>query len=774
MIKNYSLVFILFSCFVWSGFGQVTTIDFEVAGDGYNSSSTIGSGWEDVFNRTNFDMSIVNNEDGYYWAAEDFDGTRFLDLNQIDISGGSLFIFSLDWLSKNYNDWDGNTEFSITYSIDGGPYQNLIWVRNICGCTNAPAAVDLAFDGIGDCGRLTTLPSRITGMADGCTVNSTRNQFETYDADSIALSGNSTLDIKISYSGFTQNDIGIYIDNIEIDLIGGTPTPELQLVDNTSTIQNCGYTIDFGDVASDGSFSDLTFDIENIGTADLDVSSLGITGDYSIVSPTAPFIVAASASQTVTVRFSPASDGLLTGQLTINNDDSNEGTCLVNLTGNGFTPGPNMTVYPVTAAPNPAPIPNDASTPYDYLGFNNTLFAARTINAGSQTKTYRIRNESDAQLPLDISDISLSGDTADFFVTPSPVIPFSLSPGAFQDFTITFQPMSDSGFRSVTVSISNSDPDKNPYLYRVGGQANCPSVSGSITPNSGPSLTTIVVKSPGNDLTGATAELNGEPLDFVSGDSEELVVKLTTAITQSGILNVTLSNDCVFSNSFTLLDETISGCDTSSSAIVDDLFISQVTDSPFGALSYVELYNATGADIDFAVSNYSIKIYNNANTGTANGTLVLNSGTINQNSTYVIAIGTSDDNFCNGGTNGADGSYTSNGDVINSTSINFNRSGSNNQGHDFIGLYSVAAVDTATNPQGQIDSWGIFGDQTWASLLSLGGSGVNFERDIDNAVSFPNTNFSNSDWIITNWNDCSPDVDYSGIGDFDFSFGVPP
>ena len=35
-------------------FGAVTTIDFETDGDGYTASSTEGSGWTDVFNRTNY------------------------------------------------------------------------------------------------------------------------------------------------------------------------------------------------------------------------------------------------------------------------------------------------------------------------------------------------------------------------------------------------------------------------------------------------------------------------------------------------------------------------------------------------------------------------------------------------------------------------------------------------------------------------------------------------------------------------------------------------
>ena len=62
-------------------FGAVTTIDFEIDGDGYTASSTEGSGWEDVFNRTNHNMTMIDNEDGYYWAAEDMSsGNPYLTL----------------------------------------------------------------------------------------------------------------------------------------------------------------------------------------------------------------------------------------------------------------------------------------------------------------------------------------------------------------------------------------------------------------------------------------------------------------------------------------------------------------------------------------------------------------------------------------------------------------------------------------------------------------------------------------------------------------------
>ena len=190
-------------------------------------------------------------------------------------------------------------------------------------------------------------------------------------------------------------------------------------------------------------------------------------------------------------------------------------------------------------------------------------------------------------------------------MTSSFTNPFAID--TFQDFTITFQPTTLSGTRSVTVSIANSDPNKNPYTFVIQGTAICPSVSGTISPQEGPPGTTVTVLSPGNDLSGATATLNGVGLTTISSSMTELVVRLPNTVTTGGPLSVQLSNGCIFSNTFTLLDEAVTGCQTSSSGTVSDLFISEITDSPTGSLTYIELYNATGATINFATTNYSIR-----------------------------------------------------------------------------------------------------------------------------------------------------------------------
>ena len=110
-------------------------------------------------------------------------------IDQIDVTGSSDFTFSLDMLAHHYDDWDSDDELLITYSIHGGTFQNLLWVQNTGESFNDPAAIDTDFDGDGNCGANTTLPSLTIGTGtDGCVVSS--SNFANFSSSTISLSSN--------------------------------------------------------------------------------------------------------------------------------------------------------------------------------------------------------------------------------------------------------------------------------------------------------------------------------------------------------------------------------------------------------------------------------------------------------------------------------------------------------------------------------------------------------------------------------------------------------
>lgn len=279
-----------------NAWGQVTVIDFETAGAGYTPSTTTGSSFTDVFNRTNADLPSCTNESGFYWAVEDLPITDpSIDLDQIDVTGSTSFTFAIDMVAHHYKDWDTADEMLITYSLDGGAYQNLMWIQSVPDgdAFNSLAALDTDFDGDGECAN--HLPSLTTGTNGGCTVST--SDFATFTTGSIALGGNSTLDIRIQFIALTATDEGIYLDNITITEAGvATPTVGF---DNLTSTDNEGNTINIPVTLTNGSAFPVTLNV-----AATDLTSEG--GDYTINTGTITFN--ADGTQNVSITFNHDAD----------------------------------------------------------------------------------------------------------------------------------------------------------------------------------------------------------------------------------------------------------------------------------------------------------------------------------------------------------------------------------------------------------------------------------------------------------------------------------
>ena len=119
------------------------------------------------------------------------------------------------------------------------------------------------------------------------------------------------------------------------------PVPEINLKQGTDDIASGG-EYDFQNIEVNASSADITFTIENTGTADLELSGtagsfvvLGGTNadQFSITQTGIASPIAAGSSQDFTVQFSPTSVGEKTATLTITNNDEDEGTYIINLKG---------------------------------------------------------------------------------------------------------------------------------------------------------------------------------------------------------------------------------------------------------------------------------------------------------------------------------------------------------------------------------------------------------------------------------------------------------
>lgn len=135
-----------------------------------------------------------------------------------------------------------------------------------------------------------------------------------------------------------DSDEGSYILNLTGS--GIVLAPEINVEQNVANILSGG-TYAFANTQIFTN-NDVVFTVENAGTATLTLSTpLTASGDFSIISQPAASVAVAS-STTFTVRFTPSATGARTGAVTITNNDNNEGSYLVNFSGDGVPP-PNTT-----------------------------------------------------------------------------------------------------------------------------------------------------------------------------------------------------------------------------------------------------------------------------------------------------------------------------------------------------------------------------------------------------------------------------------------------
>jgi len=158
-----------------------------------------------------------------------------------------------------------------------------------------------------------------------------------------------------------------------------------------------------------------------------------------------------------------------------------------------------------------------------------------------------------------------------------------------------------------------------------------------------------------------------------------------------------------------------------------NLYISEVTDANLGGLSYIEIYNGTGAAVD--LSNYKLKIYLN---GSANSSCDLTlSGLLNTSNAFVVAIG----------------SVTNLGGVT--PNLTF---------ASCAGFNTNDAVVLTTINNVAIDLWGAT-DGT--AFTPLGQPGYTYRRQLD--VPVPSLTWNVADW------DALGNEDYSNVGTYSTS-----
>jgi len=308
----------------------------------------------------------------------------------------------------------------------------------------------------------------------------------------------------------------------------GVDLPEIELSQGATPILNAG-SYDFGDVRDGVPTGVITFTIENIGSADLDLTAgppmivvggadaaMFVKNEVATATP-----VAALGSTTFTINFTPVAIGAKAATITIANNDTDENPFVFDIIGNGIDPEINIKVGSVSIA--------NAGT-YDFGNVTTAL--------PSETIAFTIENIGSDDLLLTAGPplIVIGGADAAMFVhdetsTVTPVVA-----GGNTTFTMVFTPIG-AGAKVGTITIANDDATENPYVVNltgagvlapeiniVEGVTPVPNAStydfGNITSGLPSSTITFTVE----NLGSANLALSGAPKVVVSGTDAAMYV----------------------------------------------------------------------------------------------------------------------------------------------------------------------------------------------------------------------------------------------------------
>lgn len=191
-------------------------------------------------------------------------------------------------------------------------------------------------------------------------------------------------------------------------------------VQSSSTVTQVvpGQTITFPDTAL-GATAAVTVTIKNTGNAPGTISTITVAGNGFALA-NGPFpgaTLAAGASQTIGVTFSPTQPGAATGRLTIGND-------AFGLASNGLGPALTFT-YSVAGSTVALPA-------------NGTVSFSPIAAGATESTTITLVNSGTAQAL--VSNISAGGTSGAFNVAGLPALPLQLNPGASSSFQVVFAP----------------------------------------------------------------------------------------------------------------------------------------------------------------------------------------------------------------------------------------------------------------------------------------------------------------------------------------------
>ncbi len=212
-----------------------------------------------------------------------------------------------------------------------------------------------------------------------------------------------------------------------------------------STTINVDRNTDFGSTDINTGSVTNNFIIENTGVNSLSITAVSSnSGDFTVSFPATS--IPAYSSVTLPVTFNPTVAGTRNAVITINNNDSNEGTYTFAVRGIGTEQEIN-----VQGGTTPTNIPSGSTSISFTTGTN--------FGSSAVTRTFTIQNTGTSNLNIS----SVASTLAEYAVSVSSNV---VAPGSSATLTIVFNP-SVVGTRAATITIVSNDSDESNYTFAV-------------------------------------------------------------------------------------------------------------------------------------------------------------------------------------------------------------------------------------------------------------------------------------------------------------------